>query len=35
MNTDQQFEKMTKAPIPRLIGSLAVPTIISMMVTSI
>ena len=30
-----KFTQMTTAPIPPLIGSLAVPTIISMMVTSI
>lgn len=30
----QKFERMTKTPIPRLIGELAVPTIISMLVTS-
>lgn len=32
---DKQFEKMTKTPIPKLISSLAVPTIISMLITSI
>jgi len=31
----QQFNKMTKTPIPRLVTSLAVPTIISMLVTAI
>lgn len=30
-----QFEQMTTAPVPRLILRLAVPTIISMLVTSI
>lgn len=30
----KQFEKMTKTPIPRLIITLAVPTIISMLVTA-
>ena len=30
----QKFDCMTKTPIPRLIGELAVPTIISMLVTS-
>lgn len=30
-----QFEQMTLAPVPRLILRLAVPTIISMLVTSI
>ena len=30
----QRFDRMTKTPIPRLIGELAVPTIISMLVTS-
>ena len=30
----QKFDRMPKTPIPRLIGELAVPTIISMLVTS-
>lgn len=30
----QKFDRMTKTPIPRLIGELAVPTIISMLVIS-
>ncbi|MBO4989272.1 MAG: MATE family efflux transporter [Clostridia bacterium] len=30
-----QFEKMTKTPIPKLISTLAIPTIISMLVTSV
>ena len=30
----QKFDRMTKTPSPRLIGELAVPTIISMLVTS-
>lgn len=30
----QKFDRMTKTPIPRLIGELAVPTIISMLITS-
>lgn len=30
----QKFDRMTKTPIPRLIGELAVPTIISILVTS-
>lgn len=30
----QKFDRMTKTPIPRLIGELAVPTITSMLVTS-
>lgn len=30
----QKFDRMTKTPIPRLIGELAVPTIISMLATS-
>ncbi len=34
-NVDQRFQRMTQTPIPRLIGSLAVPSIISMMITSI
>lgn len=32
---EQQFEKMTGTPIPRLIIKLAIPTIISMMITNI
>lgn len=32
---DKQFKKMTQTPIPKLISSLAVPTIISMLITSI
>lgn len=32
---DKQFEKMTKTPIPKLVSSLAVPTIISMLITSL
>ena len=32
---DAQYRKMTQTPIPRLVATLAVPTIISMMVTSI
>lgn len=31
----RQFEKMTQTPIPRLILSLAIPTILSMLITSI
>ena len=31
----RQFYRMTQTPVPRLISSLALPTIISMMVTSI
>lgn len=31
----RQFRRMTQTPVPRLISSLALPTIISMMVTSI
>lgn len=34
MSTKDKYTLMTTAPIPRLIGSLAVPTIISMLVTS-
>ena len=33
--TAQQFQKMTETPIPRLILSLAAPTILSMLITSI
>lgn len=33
--TAQQFQKMTQTPIPRLILGLAVPTILSMLITSI
>lgn len=32
---DAQFKKMTETPIPRLIMSLSVPTVISMLITSI
>ena len=32
-NNSKQFEKMTKTPVKKLINTLAVPTIISMMVT--
>ena len=31
---DEKYQMMTEAPIPGLIGRLAVPTIISMMITS-
>ena len=34
MSQEQKFEMMTGAPIPGLIGRLAVPTIISMLITS-
>lgn len=34
MNQDEKFKMMTEAPIPGLIGKLAVPTIISMLITS-
>lgn len=34
MSQEQKFEMMTEAPIPDLIGRLAVPTIISMLITS-
>ena len=34
MSQEQKFEMMTEAPIPSLIGRLAVPTIISMLITS-
>lgn len=34
-NKVSQYEKMTETPLPKLISSLAVPTIISMMVTNI
>ena len=34
-NKVSQYEKMTETPLPKLITSLAVPTIISMMVTNI
>lgn len=30
-----QFDKMTRTPIPRLVMGLAVPTILSMLITSI
>ena len=32
---EEQFKKMTETPVPRLIAGLSVPTIISMLVTSI
>lgn len=32
---DKQFEKMTQMPIPKLISSLAIPTIINMLIISI
>ena len=31
----EQFRKMTETPIPKLILSLAAPTILSMLITSI
>ena len=34
-NKISQYDKMTKTPLPKLIVSLAVPTVISMMVTNI
>ncbi|MBO5059571.1 MAG: MATE family efflux transporter [Clostridia bacterium] len=34
-NDDAQFKKMTEESIPRLIASLSVPTVISMLVTSV
>lgn len=34
MRQEEKFEYMTTTPVPRLIGELAVPTIISMLVTS-
>ncbi len=34
MSLDKKYQMMTEAPIPGLIGKLAVPTIISMLVTS-
>lgn len=34
MSQDEKYQMMTEAPIPGLIGRLAVPTIISMLVTS-
>lgn len=35
MTQDEKYKMMTEAPIPPLIGKLAVPTIISMLITSI
>ena len=35
MSTKDKFTLMTTAPVPRLIGSLAIPTIISMLVTAV
>lgn len=34
-NSQIQFKKMTETPVPKLIASLAVPTVISMLVSSI
>lgn len=34
MNQEEKYIRMTTEPIPKLVGSLAVPTIISMLVTS-
>ena len=34
MNQEEKFIKMTTEPVPKLVGSLAVPTIISMLVSS-
>lgn len=34
-DTDTQYEKMVKTPIPKLIRLLAVPTIVSMLITSV
>ena len=35
MNPDEKYQWLTTAPIPGLVGKLAVPTIISMLITSI
>ncbi len=35
ISTDEKFRKMTQEPVEKLISSLAVPTIISMLITSI
>ena len=34
-NSDSQYKQMIETPIPKLVGSLAVPTVISMLVTNI
>ena len=34
MNQEEKYIKMTTEPVPKLVGSLAVPTIISMLVSS-
>lgn len=34
-NSDSQYKQMIETPIPKLIGSLAMPTVISMLVTNI
>ena len=34
MQQEEKYIYMTETPVPRLIGELAVPTIISMLVTS-
>lgn len=33
--TEEQYKKMTETPIPKLVASLAVPTVISMLVTAV
>ena len=35
ISQEEKFQMMTTAPIPSLIGKMAVPTIISMLITSI
>ena len=32
---DKQYVRMTETPIPKLVATLAVPTVISMMVTNV
>ena len=35
MEQNQQFQKMTQTPVGKLIATLSIPTIISMLVTSV
>ena len=32
---DSQYRKMTEEPVPKLVAALAVPTVVSMLITSI
>lgn len=35
MNADVKFKKMTETPVPKLVITLAIPTIISMLISAI